>query len=154
MAKVPLQSEKFKKDYMMALAFLLFFAIVGSECFLAVWLPWHLKLDSVWAKQVARHELVERFDYVRRISRTGAEKLPKPAGAESALICRSLDRAAAFMHQHNTRLSPRQCRIFMDVLGKQQVQYFQIAGGKTFSDSIDLDDKKFLQTLRGVKKVR
>ena len=55
--KIP-QAVKFKKDYMMMLAFLLFFLIVSAECFLIVWLPWHLRLEGMWAEQVAQQELL------------------------------------------------------------------------------------------------
>ena len=94
--KMP-QSVKFKRDYMMMLAFLLFFLIVSAECFLIVWLPWHLRLEGIWAEQVAQQELIERFDFVRFRTKLAAGKLAKPAGAEAALICRSLDRAAAYI---------------------------------------------------------
>ncbi len=149
MAKPEIQSEKYKKDFMMMLAFLLFAAIVAAECFLAIWLPWHLKLDSVWATQVARQELIDRFDLVRGQSRLAAERLSKPADAEAILICRSLDRAASYMHKYGKKLSPAQCRIFMDVLLKLHTQYSTIAGNRAYSKNIELNKNKFLKKLRG-----
>ena len=148
--KMP-QSVKFKRDYMMMLAFLLFFLIVSAECFLIVWLPWHLRLEGIWAEQVAQQELIERFDFVRFRTRLAADKLAKPAGAEAALISRSLDRAAAYMHQYSKMMSPAQCRSFMDVLSKLAAQFSSINSDKVFSQAVELDSKNYLKSLRGSK---
>ncbi len=150
MAKLPLQSAKFKKDFMVLMAFLLFFLIVGSECFLAVWLPWHLKIDSMWAEQVARQELIDRFDLVRSRSRKAAAKLSKPAAAEAAVICRSLDRAAAYMHKYGEELTPEQCKSFMDVLVRLHSQCSALSNQHAFSQDVQLDKDKYVKNLRGV----
>lgn len=145
--KIP-QSVKFKKDYMMMLAFLLFFLIVTAECFLIVWLPWHLRLDNMWAEQVAQQELIERFDYVRFLSRAASEKLAKPKSAEALLISRSLDRAASYMHKYGKQMNTAQCRIFMDILSKLTTQFFSLQKNDAFSQVIELDNTKYLKTLR------
>ena len=151
MAKIKVQSVKFKKDYMMLLAFLLFFLIVVSECFLAFWLPWHLKLDRMWAEQVARQELIDQFDGLRSHSRRLSEKLSKPASSEAALICRTLDRAASYMHQYSKQLTPQQCKVFSDALRRLQIHNGQIAANRAYSRSVKLDSSKFVRTVRGVK---
>lgn len=151
MARLAVQSVKFKKDYMMGLAFLLFFLIVASECFLAVWLPWHLKLDSMWAEQVIRQELIDHFDSVRGRSRRASEKQSKPASSEAAIICRSLDRAAAFMHKHGKELTPQQCNEFIGVILKLSTPAALLHNGKPYSKVIELDPRRYVQTLRGVK---
>jgi len=136
---------------MMALAFALFFLIVAAECFLAVWLPWHLKLESMWAEQVARHELVEQFDKVRGLSRKASTELMPPAGSEEALICRSLDRSAAFMHQNSKYLTPQQCRSFMGILQRLYLHHntIQKSKGNGYSQEIKFSSRKFLENLRG-----
>ena len=151
MAKIAVQSVKFKRDYMMGLAFLLFFLIVISECFLAIWLPWHLKLDSVWAKQVKRQELIDLFDMVRWRARRTGERQPKPVSSESMIICRSLDRAASFMHKHGKELSPQQCNEFMGVILKLNTPSALLFNGKAYSKVIELDSRKYVQSLRGMK---
>lgn len=150
MAKL-IQSVKFKKDNMMQLAFLLFFLIIASECFLIVWLPWHVRLDGVWARQVAQQEIVEKFDSVRGTAREISGKLSKPAGAEAGLICRSLDRAAAYMHRNGKKMSPAQCRDFMDTLVKLQIHLKDISSGKACSKPLNLVPNRYLIRLRGVK---
>lgn len=150
MAKAVIQSAKFKKDYMMLLSFMLFFMIVASECFMIVWLPWHLKLDNVWATEVVRLELIDAFDTLRTSCRNSSGKLQKPASSEVDLICRSLDRAAAYMHRYGKSTSQRQCREFKEIINKLNVQYRSIADGQAYSRSIELDEKVYLQSLRGV----
>ena len=134
---------------MMLLAFMLFFLIVASECFLIVWLPWHLRLEGVWAEQVAQQELIERFDFVRFRARAAAGKLAKPAGAEAMLVSRSLDRAAAYMHKYGKFMNTAQCRNFMDTLSKLARQFFSIQKNIVFSQAIELDNTNYLKTLRG-----
>ena len=150
MARVILQSVKFKKDYMMMLAFLLFFLIVISECILIIWLPWHLRIDGMWAEQVAQQEVIELFDAVRNRSRHISGKLAKPAGAEAALICRSLDRMAGYMHKYGKQMSPQQCREMKDVLNKLNIQLKYCSEQKAFSQAIELDVENYLNTLRGI----
>ncbi len=135
---------------MMFFAFLLFFLIVGSECFLAVWLPWHLKLEKTWAENVARQELIDLFDSVRAGSRRGGERLPVPSSAESILICRSLDRATGFMRQYGHSMSPEQCRDFMDVLNRLYTRYRYIAKSNAYSRSVNFSADTYLKNLRGI----
>jgi hypothetical protein len=151
MAKKKIQSVKFKRDYMMLLAFLLFFMIVVSECFLAVWLPWHLKLEAMWAEQVARQELIDQFDKVRGQSRKASTQLTPPGSSEEALICRSLDRSAAFMHQNGKYLTPQQCRGFMDILQRLYLQHNTIQRDKNnaYSREIKFSSRTYLENLRG-----
>lgn len=149
MSKAMPQSVKFKRDYMMMLAFLLFFLIVAAECFLIVWLPWHLRLENMWAKQVAQQELIERFDFVRFQARAASGKLAKPAGSEASLISRSLDRAAAYMHQYSKEMSAGQCSQFMGTVSKLAGHFYVLAKKNTFSQAIELDKTKYLKSLRG-----
>ena len=136
---------------MMMLAFLLFFLIVAAECFLIVWLPWHLRLDGMWAEQVAQQELIERFDFIRFISRAASGKLAKPASAEAAIISRSLDRAAAYMHQYSKVMTAAQCRSFMDVLARLGAQFHSINRNNVFSQAVELDNTRYLKSLQGCK---
>lgn len=151
MPQAVIESAEFKKDYMMLFSFLLFFVIVAAECFLIVWLPWHLKLDGVWGRQIAQQELIESFDYLRSRSRSASAKLAKPAGSEAALICRSMDRAASYMHRYGKSLTPQQCKKFKDVITKLMAQYGVIAAGKAYSQSIELDANGYLKGLRGIR---
>ncbi len=135
---------------MMMLAFVLFFLIVAAECFLIIWLPWHLRLENMWAKQEAQQELIERFDFVRLQAKSLSEKLAKPAGSEVVLIYRGLDRTAGYMHKYSKKMSAAQCRTFMDTVSKLMGLHFDIAKNKkAFSQVIRLDSTNYLKTLRG-----
>ena len=151
MASAKIQSVKFKKDYMMLLAFLLFFLIVSTECFLVVWLPWHLKLDSMWADQVARQELVDRFDMVRGHSRHIAASTEAPCNAEALIICRSLDRIAPAMHKNSKYFSPKQCRPPMEVLQRLFVSCNRLNRKKAFSSEEELNVNRYVKKLHAVK---
>ena len=136
---------------MMFFAFLLFFLIVASECFLAVWLPWHLKLEKTWAENVARQELIDLFDSVRAGTRRGGERLPAPSSAESILICRSLDRATGFMRQYGHTMKPEQCRDFMDILSRLYARYKYIAKSNAYSRTVNFSADGYLKNLRGIE---
>lgn len=151
MVKIPIQSAKFKKDFVVYFAIVLFFLIVAAELFLAVWLPWHLKIDSMWAEQVARREVIERFDRLRTQARKAAASMPKPAASEAAMIQKSLDRATGYLNRYGDRLTPEQCRIFAECLTKLQGHYSGLNAKKAYSAEIPLDAGKFLRQLRGVE---
>ena len=150
MAQAEIQSAKFKKDYMMLMSFMIFFLIVAFECFLVVWLPWHLKLDGMWAEQEAQQELIDSFDSLRGGSRHAAGKLAKPASAEAALICESMDSVAAYMHRYGKSMSPQQCKKFKDLITKLRVQFGAISAGQAYSRSVDLNKTFYVRNLRGL----
>ena len=151
MAGIPIQSAKFNKDVVVYFAVALFFLIVSAELFLSIWLPWHLRLDSMWAEQVARRELIERFDAVRGQARRIALNSPKPADGEAGLIQKNLDRLTGYLHTHGERLSPEQCKVFMRVVNQLQTHLSRLNGKYAFSAELPLDDTRFLKNLRGVK---
>ncbi len=150
MAQAVIQSAKFKKDYMMLMSFMIFFLIVAAECFLIVWLPWHLKLDGMWAEQVAQQELIDAFDGLRGGSRNAAAKLSKPAGAEAALICESMDGAAAYMHRYGKSMTPQQCKKFKDIITRLRAQFGAISAGRAYSRNVELNKTFYVRKLRGV----
>ena len=149
MARLKIQSVKFKKDYMMFSAFLLFFAIVAAEFFLAIWLPWHLRLEHMWAEQVARQELIDAFDALRSTSRKYAEEQSLEAKEEAALLHQSLESSAAFMHQNGRYLTPEQCRDFMNILKRLQTQSADLGKGKAYSHQEKISYDAYLSKIRG-----
>lgn len=151
MAKIKLQSVKFKKDYMMLSAFVLFFAIVTAECFLAIWLPWHLRLEHMWAEQIARQELIDEFDQVRGHVRRHSEGSNIEVASEALLISRSLESSAAFMHQNCMHLKPEQCSSFMNVLKRLRAQSAIWSKGTAYSRQEKISFDTYLGNMRGVK---
>ena len=58
-------SANFKKDYIAYSAIVIFFMIIFFELFMAIFIPAHLQIEGVWAKEVARQEMVNEFDSIR-----------------------------------------------------------------------------------------
>ena len=136
---------------MMFLAFLLFFAIVAAECFLAFWLPWHLRLEHMWAEQVARQELIDAFDYLRIACKKYSGEQTLNAAEEAKMLSQNMDSCAAFMHQNGRKLSPEKCRDFMSILKRLQAQNAQLGKGKAYSHQKKLSYDVYLSNLRGKK---
>lgn len=149
MAKLPVQSAKFKKDVVVYFAIVLFFVIVSAELFLAGWLPWHLRLENMWADQVARRDLIETFDKLRTNARRAAGKLPDPASDEAALIQRSLDKLTPYLNLYSSRMSPAQCKACMDCLIKLRGCLVRLGDRYAFSADLPLEQKDFVSKLRG-----
>ena len=149
MAKLPIQSAKFKKDVVVYFAITLFFVIVAAELFLAGWLPWHLRIDSMWAEQVARRELIETFDSLRARARSAAGKLPEPAAAEAALIQKSLDRLTPYLNLHGNRMSPEQCKECLNCLRRMHGYLSRLGNEFAFSADLPLEQTNFVKQLRG-----
>jgi len=149
MAKLPIQSAKFKKDVVVYFAIALFFAIVAAELFLAGWLPWHLRIDSMWAEQVARRELIETFDSLRSQARRSAEKLPEPAADEAAMMLKSLDKLTRYFNHHGNRMSPEQCKECFYCLLRMRGYLSRLGEHFAFSADQPLDQTPFVKQLRG-----
>lgn len=149
MAKLPIQSAKFKKDVVVYFAIVLFFVIVSAELFLAGWLPWHLRIDSMWAEQVARRELIEEFDRLRSLARRNADKLPAPAAAEAALMLKSLDRLPRYFNLYGNRMSPEQCKLCLDSLLRLRRYLSMLNERHAFSAELPLEQTQFVKKLRG-----
>ena len=149
MAKLPIQSAKFKKDVVVYFAIVLFFVIVSAELFLAGWLPWHLRIDSMWAEQVARRELIETFDDLRTQARRSSGKLSGPASDEAALILKSLDRLTRYFNLYGTRMAPEQCKTCMDCLLRMRGFLSRLGDHYSFSGELPLEQRDFVRKLRG-----
>jgi len=98
-------SAKFKRDYVAALAVLIFFAIVAAEITLAVSVPAYLKRENAMALQVRRLRLLESFDNARNIAANVKVKGGEPAELERRLASWGLDSLAPYLREHAGDLS-------------------------------------------------
>ena len=101
-------SAKFKRDYVAALAVIIFFAIVLAEIALAVSIPTYLKCENTMAQEVRRLKLLESFDRARN----RAEKV-KVQGGETAelelrLVKWGLNTLAPYLREHADELSGKE----------------------------------------------
>lgn len=104
MAKEIQFSAKFKRDYVAALAVVIFFAIVLSEIVLAVSIPAYLHRENAMALQVRRLQLLESFDGARNL---GNSLKPKGeiAEYEARLVMWNLNLLATYLREHAADLS-------------------------------------------------
>ena len=64
-----IQSAEFKRDYVAALAVLIFSLIVIAEIVLAFSIPWYLKQEDSMATAVKKLELIQSFDKARAMNK-------------------------------------------------------------------------------------
>lgn len=98
-------SAKFKRDYVAALAIVIFFAIVLAEITLAVSIPAYLKGENTMALEVRRLELLESFDRARGLSEHAKVKDGEAAELELRLAKWGLNMLAPYLRDHAGELS-------------------------------------------------
>ncbi len=126
MAKEIQFSAKFKRDYVAALAVVIFFAIVLAEIVLAVSIPAYLHRENAMALQVRRLQLLESFDGARNL---GNSLKPKGeiAEYEARLVMWNLNLLASYLREHADNLSGEELaslqndvRTFVGILARIQ----------------------------------
>lgn len=98
-------SAKFKRDYVAALAVVIFFAIVLAELTLAVSIPAYLKCENTMALEVRRLKLLESFDRARVLSERVKVQGGEIAELELRLAKWGLDTLAPYLREHAGKLS-------------------------------------------------
>jgi len=98
-------SAKFKRDYVAALAVIIFFAIVLSEIALAVSIPVYLKSENTMAREVRRLKLLESFDHARNLSEKVKVQGGETAELELRLARWGLNSLAPYLRDHAGDLS-------------------------------------------------
>ena len=97
-------SAKFKRDYVAALAVILFFLIVIGEVVLAISIPMYLRQENALAVQVQRVRMLEEFDQARYI-RYQTKPVNDIAAAEARLVNWNLDQLANYLRVEANRLN-------------------------------------------------
>ncbi len=92
-------SANFKKDYIAYSAIVIFFLIIFFEISMAIVIPAHLQIEGVWAKEVARQEMVNEFDAVRNAFLRQKFK-HEYAGDEAKIIADSMTPLAEYLRKH------------------------------------------------------
>lgn len=96
-------SANFKKDYIAYSAIAIFFLILSFEIFMAVFIPAHLHMEGVWSKEVARQQMIVRFDGTRR-SFLRFKSKDDDAEAEAEMIADSMSPLADYLRQYQYQL--------------------------------------------------
>jgi len=105
LAQEIIYSARFKRDYVAALAVVIFFAIVLAEITLAVSIPAYLKRENTMALEVRRLELLDSFDRARTLSERAKVKDGETAELELRLAKWGLNMLAPYLRDHAGSLS-------------------------------------------------
>lgn len=140
-------TAKFKRDYVAAFAVVIFFFIVLAEITLAIGIPGYLLKSDLWALQIQRQNLVEKFDAMRhsatkvKIKDTGAEE-------ENKLIVWTLNMMASYLRNSRERIKADQAGALLADLTSLQLIAGKLAQeGKPYSREIQLDNTGFIRNL-------
>lgn len=104
-----LQSANFKKDYVAYSAIVIFFLIISFELFMAIFIPAHLQMEDVWSEEVARQEMLNRFDYTRNTFLRFRSKRDYTR-AEAELIVNSFTPLAEYLRQHQYQIGLKETK--------------------------------------------
>ena len=105
MARQITYSARFKRDYVAALAVVIFFAIVIAEITLAISIPAYLKRENAMVLEVRRLRLLESFDGARNMSEKLKVKGGETAELEARLVGWGLNTLAPYLREHSGSLS-------------------------------------------------
>ena len=105
MARQITYSARFRRDYVAALAVVIFIAIVIAEIALAISIPAYLKRENAMALEVRRLQLLESFDQARNISNRLKVKGGETAELEARLVAWGLNSLAPYLRAHAGSLS-------------------------------------------------
>ena len=105
MARRITYSARFRRDYIAALAVVIFFVIVIAEITIAISIPAYLKRENAMALEVRRLQLLESFDHARNISSKLKVRGGETAELEARLVGWGLDSLAPYLRDHAGSLS-------------------------------------------------
>lgn len=148
-----LMSAAFKKDYIAHLAIGIFFFILIAELIMAVWLPIHLRSENVWALQVARQDMIDMFDVMRRgfIVIKDNNQLE----GEADIARKSLDKLAIYLRKYQAGLNAGQIAEIRTELNDLQSVLNRLQQQKPFSRQDRINPAEFIGRLsaEGMKPV-
>lgn len=136
---------KFRKDYVAGITIIFFIAIVFCEIMLAVWLPVHLRTTNVWALQVARQDMIDMFDALRKGFSTVSGNAQ--VEGEANIISKNLDALAIYVRDYQADLSQTQIEeIRSDLEGFQSI-LDNLQNGIPYAKETKLDPSRFIEKL-------
>jgi hypothetical protein len=136
---------KFRKDYVAGFAIIFFIAIVFCEIMMAIWLPVHLRTTNVWALQVARQDMLDMFDELRKgfSSVSGNAQVE----GEANIIAKNLDALAIYVRDYQADLSQTQIEEIRSDLENFQSILYNLQKGIPYAKATKLDPSPFIDKL-------
>lgn len=139
-------SAKFKRDYVAALAVVIFFAIVLAEIVLAVSIPAYLQRENAMALQARRLQLLESFDATRSLGNS-LKPNGETAELEARLVMWNLNLLATYLRENSADLTSdeiaslqKDVRAFTGILAR-------IRSGETLCRERKLDTSFYVNSL-------
>lgn len=143
----PVFSANFKKDYIAYSAVVIFFMIITLELFMAVFIPAHLQIEGVWSHEVARQEMIERFDSARNSYLNFKSKFDY-AEEESRLIADSMTPLADYLREYQYKVSLKEIKEIEKAMSGIRSFYLPLKETGAYSTDTKLETKKFIETLK------
>lgn len=140
-------SANFKKDYIAYSAIIIFFLILSFEVFMAVFIPAHLHMEGVWSKEVARQQMVTRFDGTRN-SFLRFKSKDDDAEAEAGMFADSMSPLADYLRQYQYNLGFEEIESINDAIGDLYKFQNHLKNKGAYSVKFRIDNSKFVNILK------
>lgn len=139
-------SANFKRDYVAALAVVIFALIVAAELTLAVAIPAYLYRENAMALEVRRLKLLETFDSARRLCGNVKAKTTA-AEMELQLVSWNLDRLAVYLRKESRFLDSEEIALLQDAVNDSLAVLGKLKNGGAFSREAVLDTSVYVDSL-------
>ena len=144
--KRPMLSANFKRDYVAALAVVIFALIVIAELTLAVAIPTYLYRENAMALEVRRLKLLESFDAARR--QCGSVKTKSTAAEmELQLVSWNLDRLAVYLRGESRYLDSDEIARLQEAVNDSLAVLGRLRAGRSVSQEAVLDTSVYVNSL-------
>lgn len=139
-------SANFKKDYIAYSAIVIFFLIIFFEIAMAVFIPAHLQIEGVWAREVARQEMVNEFDSIRNAFLRFKSK-NEYVEDEAKVIADSLTPLAEYLRQHQYNINFKEIEAINKTINGSRRFYNGLKNKGAYSTDIRLNTENFMKSL-------
>ncbi len=148
MAKLPVQSARFKRDYVAASAVIIFILILIAELTLAISIPLYLNREKAMALQVRRLNLLSSFDGTRNLAHNiNPTSVDATAYLEVRLVAWNLDQLAPYLRSNAAGLSHEELTALQKSVNSMAEVLARIRRGYVFSAESRLDTSGYINSL-------
>jgi hypothetical protein len=146
MAEKIIQSAHFKRNTLTGFAVALFCAIILSEIFLAVSIPWYLKREDAMALEVLRINMRDSFDHARSRSASyrGRDEVRE---SEMRLLRWALDSMADYLRENIASLDATELKSVQEKINAVQKITEELHRGSDYSREQKLDTSLYVNSL-------
>jgi hypothetical protein len=144
--KKPIPSANFKKDYIAYSAVIIFFLIISFELFMAIFIPAHLQMEGVWGEEVARQEMINKFDHTRGCFLTLNSKRDY-AEDEAKIVGNSLTPLADYLRKYQYKIGLKETKEIEKTINGLLRFRNHLKDKGAYSTNIKLKSGNFIKTL-------